>query len=258
MALDFGTHADVVFDRAPLQVVLCQIKFPPIYSLMGEAGIAGFQEAIRHLYPKTNKSVDAQFQVSDQQMSVMQSAPTFQFQSEDELWTVSLSVDFIALETPKYSHFGEFNERLERILAALARTVRPAATTRIGLRKANRLLHPNVSRPADWTGLLRPELLGVVAAQELPTPVQFAFSELRFQDEDNFMVVRHGLDPAAEQAYVVDVDYFTERPYSLDEAESAHSLLRHYSDGITSFFHWCLEPRMYDYLKPHPRTEESS
>jgi uncharacterized protein (TIGR04255 family) len=258
LALDFGTHEDVVFDRAPLQVVLCQIKFPPIYSLLSEAGIAGFQEAIRNLYPKTNKSVDAQVQMSDQQMSVMQSAPTFQFQSEDGAWTVSLSADFVALETPSYSHFGDFNARLTSILAALSRTVRPAATTRIGLRKVNRLLHPEVDRPSAWEGLLKPELLGLVAARDLPTPVQFAYAEIRFQDEDNVMVVRHGVDQTAERAYLIDVDYFTERPYSLDEPKLAFDLLRHYSDGITSFFHWCLEPSMYEYLQPRPRTGESS
>ncbi len=252
MALDFGRHDDVVFSRAPLQTVLCQIKFAPIYSLLNEAGVVGFQEAIRPLYPTTNKAVGAEVQVSPQQMSVTQSAPTFQFQTGDGAWTVSLSVDFVALETPAYSHFGEFVARLNRILTALARTVHPSPTTRIGLRKINRLEHTSITQPSQWKEFLRDELLGVDAASDLPAPV-VSYSEVRFQDEDNVMVVRHGRDQEAALAYLIDIDYYTERPYSLDEAGPATELLQHYSDGITSFFHWCLKPPLYDYLSPKPR-----
>ena len=38
MALDFCTHEDVVFEDAPLVMVLSQIRFPPILSLMAAAG----------------------------------------------------------------------------------------------------------------------------------------------------------------------------------------------------------------------------
>ncbi len=257
MALDFGRHDDVVFSRAPLQVVLCQIKFPPIYSLLSEAGVAGFQEAIRPLYPKANKSVDAQVQMTDQQMSVTKSAPTFQFQPEDGSWTVSLSADFVSLETPQYRHFGEFVRRLDHILVALSRTVHPATANRIGLRKVNRLTDPEAAEPSHWEGLLKRELLGIVAAPSLPSRVAFTYSEVHFPDEDNVMVVRHGKDPAEDQAYVIDIDYYTERPYSLEDTKPALELLQHFSDGATSFFHWCLEPKLYAQLLPHPREEES-
>lgn len=258
MGLDFGAHEHVVFERAPLQVVLCQIKFAPIYSLLSDAGVAGFQEAIRARYPNSNKSVDAQFQVAGQQMSVTQSAPTFQFQSEDGSWTVSLSTDFVSLETPAYRHFGDFVSRLDQILVALARTVHPPTAVRIGLRKVNRLTHPGVTESSHWDDLLKPELLGLVAAKDLPAPVFFSYSEVHFPDEDNVLVVRHGKDQTDHTAYLIDADYYTERPYSLEDTGPALDLLQHFSDGATSFFHWCLQPDLYEYLSPHPRTEEES
>ena len=64
---------------------------------------------------------------------------------EEGNWRVSLAIDFVALETPRYTDFGEFLDRLMFVLDVLDRTVNVGDSTRIGLRKINLLTHPSVS-----------------------------------------------------------------------------------------------------------------
>ncbi len=288
LGLDFGRHPDVIFKKAPLVVVLCQIKFEPIFSLLSEVGVAGFQEGIREKYPSARREEATQFHVSRQpsnSIGVRQSPPIWRLsdKQDDWQWRVSLAVDFIALEAPKYVDFGEFLSRMRFLLEVLDRTIHPGDATRIGLRKINQFEHPNVRGPKDWTKLLRPELISL-AGCELPGELHLSMSEVRIKDGKRELAIRHGvppessmrpggqestdrtssgggpaeagqLDGVASLSYVLDLDYSTFIPLTVRDDSAITGLLQEFSDSMTSFFHWSLGPEMHKWLEPIPRDE---
>lgn len=256
MPLEFCQHQDVVFERAPLIRVLSQIRFPPVLSLLTVAGVTGFQTAIRERYP-TMLPVESTTEVTPEPNAETQ-APVWRFTDEERQWTVGLAVNFVSLETPSYSHIGEFLERFQYILSALHRTVRPADSRRIGLRKVNMFEVAGRDTTA-LVGVVRRELLGPLGTETFPAPIAGYFSNLMFADEDNALVVRHGLaeddkgNSGDVTKFVVDLDYFTERPQEVDGTEAVIGLLRHFSDGMTSFFHWAVEDDYKIELGPRDR-----
>jgi uncharacterized protein (TIGR04255 family) len=258
VALEFCAHEDVVFDDAPLVMVLTQVRFPPILSLMAAAGVAGFQAGIRDEYPvMLPPTRQASVQIGPEAMGAQASAPVWKFADDSKQWTVGIATDFVSLETPKYSEIDEFILRFQRILEVARRTLRPAESLRIGFRKVN-MFQVDGPDTMPLTKMIRAELLGVLSVAQFPAPLAGSFTETRFQDNENALVVRHGLADTEGKPvtkFVLDMDYFTERPYQVGGDESMTDLLRYFSDGMTSFFHWALVDSYKQELHPRARTE---
>lgn len=261
MALNFGDHPDVVFDNAPLVQVLCQVKFPPILSLMTRAGVAGFQTALRDEYPVLDSvQAAAKVQMGAEAIAFSPGAPVWRFHDAQRTWIVGLAADFISLETSGYTDIEEFLERFSSALSVLRRTVRPADTMRIGMRKVNEF-QENGRDTRAFLSKLRPEVLGLSAVDSFPAPISGAMSQMHFVDDDTMLAVRHGLSENSDEekmSYVLDMDYFTERPHAIDGGDSITNLLRHFSDGMTSFFHWALVDSYKAELGPQQRAEGGS
>lgn len=286
MALEFPKSPNIVFERPPLRVVLCQIQFPPIYSLLGNAGVTGFQEAIRSDYPSSSRIDASDIHVAANSLASSNRAPTWRFTDKDENWTVSIGVNFVSLDTKgPYSHFGDFLTRLKDVLEALHRTVYPDAATRIGLRKINELTNPQVAQPRDWHGLLNPAILGPLSLPLLPGEVQRDYAELVLRDEAaDALSLRYGVvdrqslstllggpalsgeglklkarisedDIGGSDRFILDFDYSSNQPLEVAPGELLTQLLTDLSNSISSFFLWCLEDPYYEYLGPHERQE---
>lgn len=253
MALHFADHPQERFRHAPLSSVLCQLRFKnPIFALATDVGVTGFQEAVRRHYPNTQAESGTQLGLTPQGVNVQQTVPTWRFSSESGDWRVGLGVDFVSLETPNYTHFDDFYERLDGILAVLDRTVHPGASARIGLRKVNEIKRP-VAAPHEWTRYIRSELLGALAVDSFPTGVKFAFAELRFEDGDNELAIRHGLHPVEAGTYVLDMDYSTETEQEIAATPELRDLFRHFSAGMTSFFYYVAEPELIREMDAYPK-----
>lgn len=253
MALEFGQHPDVVFDRAPLISVICQVRFSPILSLLTEAGATGFQTLIRADYPKFNKDLHAEVEVGDDHVRVDRRAPIYRFQSGDDVWRASLAADFVSLETASYTNFEEFLSRTSHLLDAVQRTLLPSPSVRVGLRKVNELHLAESAPMSAWREVVNPMLLGALAVDWPSIEPAFAYSEVRFDDDDNVLVVRHGMHPERPGIYLLDQDYYTERPYDIGAIPDISSLLQHFSEGMTSFFHWALQDDFKKSLQPRQR-----
>lgn len=260
MGLEFGDHPDVVFGDAPLKTVLSQIRFSPILALMTSAGVAGFQAALRDDYPLFLDPVrSANVQVSSTSIGLEAPPPVWRLGDAERHWTVGLAVDFVSLETNQYTDIGEFLDRFGIVLAALRTTLRPSDSVRVGLRKVNFFKSPVSEQTTSLAGIIRPELLGPLAVPAFPAPIAGNASQLEFSDEENMLVVRYGLGSDDDQVgFVLDMDYSTERPYQVDGNEDIIGLLRYYSQGMTSFFHWAVEANHKATLKPRERAGSGS
>jgi uncharacterized protein (TIGR04255 family) len=254
--LDFGPHPDVVYDRAPLMTVLTQVRFPPVLSLLSRAGVTGFQEALRREYPVLLPPERvANVSMTDASVGVEASPPVWRMTDSENSWTVGLAVDFFSLETSAYLGIDDFLTRFQRILKALRATVRPAESLRIGLRKVNSISAPDVADTRSLVGMVREEMLGVLAVEKFPAPIAGAFSQLVFEDGLNQLTIRYGANKPNDEKldFIIDTDYSTEQPYAIDADEAMVGLIHHFSAGSTSFFHWALEEAYKDTLGPRPR-----
>jgi uncharacterized protein (TIGR04255 family) len=293
VALKFIEHPDVVFRKAPLVTVLSQIRFEPVLSLMSEVGIAGFQEGLRHVYPHLRCEQSGQIEIGGEssginRIGIKQAAPIWRMTDDQNSWRVSLAVDFVAVEAPRYRDFDEFLNRLMLVLDVLDRTVNVGDSTRIGLRKIN-LLDPPAISSRGWLEFLRPELLAIAGAP-IPGLLAQSMSELLLQDGLAQLLVRYGFiskeaadvladsadltkgtgpqvmnvpvsDPSglnripteAATQFVIDLDYSTIAPYPARGGDDMAEVLKEFSDGMTSFFHWAITPTYYEWLEPEPR-----
>lgn len=253
-SLRFAEHEDVVFRKAPLETVLCQVRFPPILALLDEVGVAGLQEAVRAEYPDTSSDHQVEFNVGPVNAQVKRSAPIWRMRTDPDRWTVSAAVDFVALETTHYGDWDQFRQRLEFLLAAVDRTLAPGRTKRIGLRKVNLFTHPEAKDAQEWVGLLRPELIGI-AGLETPGTVALSFSEVHYQDNaGGTLTARFGPDREASSKFRVDLDYWNEDRFAIMPSSSLVHVLAEYASSMTSFFHWIITPRLKEHLEPVPRS----
>lgn len=249
-------HDDVVFDKAPLELVLCQVRFSPVLALMDEAGVAGFQEAVRRHYPNFRGDREVEFSVNPGQASVRQKAPIWRMADEEQKWVVSVAVDFVALETPDYSDFREFRERLKFVLAAAERTIHPGRSSRVGLRKINVFSDPDVTAAPGWRGLLRPEILGLAGVEDLAGSLQRSYAEVELADDSHGkLTIRFGIDPEdkSRSRFRLDLDYWTETGFKVSPESTLLERVEGYSDAITNFFHWAITSDLHTRLKPRPR-----
>ena len=95
--------------------------------------------------------------------------------------------------------------------------------------------------------------------KQFPAPLAGSFTETNFRDDENTLVVGYGLAATAgEEAvkFVLNMDYFTEKPYQIGGNPAVTDMLRYFSDGMTSFFHWAVQDSYKKALKPQPRREE--
>lgn len=255
MTLKFTEHPDVVFTNDPLLLVLTQIRFQPIYSLVTDAAIVGFQELLRSHYPVLEKELTADIQLGTE-AKISQQVPVWRFSDQREWeWRVSLAVDFVSLETREYGDFSDFSRRLSQVLAALEQALHPSTSTRIGLRKVNELKHDSVEKSSDWSSFIRTELLGIAALPDLPVAPTLYFSNIHFAVEDSVLAVRHGISPDDPLAYRLDLDHFTERTCEISPSSALVPLLQDFSNSMTSFFHWALDEDFKKQMRPIPRDQ---
>src|SRR5437763_380247 len=119
----FPEHDRVAYEKNPLAQVICQLTFPTILKISNEAP-AGFQEAIRHDYPLYAKRGDqiiprefANLVPDDFLNAVSNTAHVFE--SDDNLWSVTLKQDSLALATKKYTRWEHFRSRIDGLARAL-------------------------------------------------------------------------------------------------------------------------------------------
>jgi len=261
VALTFPALPDVVFERAPLLVVLTQIRFPPILSLLAEPGVVGFQEAIRDDYGQMVKVDESGVLLGPSGVQTERHAPIWKFTPDgNEDWVVSLSVDFVSFETPEYTHADDFIRRFNRVLDALDRTVHPASSTRIGLRKVNDITAPApVTHTSGWREFLNPSLLGISGEEPLAPYVVETRNHARLRDENgDELAILHGLVGDNLGQYRLDLDYYSERPLEIRASSELSELLRTFAASETEFFMWALDPAFRETFGPISRPKEGT
>lgn len=254
--LELPAPDPVVFERSPLSLVVCQLRFEHLGEV--EPHQASLRELLGDAYPLSQRLQATELQVGagGAQAAV---ANGLRFASIEGDWTFTLMPDFASLETTAYTDWEDFESRLKHVLEALVGAARPRVETRLGLRYVNQLELESVKAPSDWTQYLQP---AVVADLSVDAPLSASLLTLHQMMQLDIgdgarLTFRHGLPVeatgnGAALVYLLDFDCFRQQERPL-EIEGILSEADRFNTTITSLFQWCLLEPLRKELKPRAK-----
>jgi len=240
---------EVPLRDAPLVRVIAQLRFPVITMMTKQEFIAPFQEAIRSTYPILRQEQTQGFMMAPLGPVLGQKQIAWRFSDIENAWRVSLTPEFLALETTRYRSRDDFLARLQTLVVALQQHIEPKVLERLGLRCIDRIAGEALG---DIGTLVRHEVLGVVE-----TPLhQYAshiLSETLLQPPEakEQILVRWGrlpagatvdpfaIEPIGQASWILDLDMFSteQRPFV---SEQILADARRYAERLYSVFRWAV------------------
>jgi uncharacterized protein (TIGR04255 family) len=245
----FPSSPRVIYGRAPLIQVICQLRFPQLLSIEGKPPV-DFQERIRDTFPLLERDSNP----FPPDLQAQSSLANYRFLTENRDYIVTLTSQSIALSTGSYTRWECFRDMLKVPLDALITIYRPSFFSRIGLRYQDAICRSAIDLgDTPWSELLRKEVLG-----ELALPVFEAGLEdtaqralkIRIPDGSGSILWRHGLGKVQnreELCYIIDIDLFTE---GKSDVENAESILDGFNSMAGNAFRWSITPKLRDALGP--------
>jgi uncharacterized protein (TIGR04255 family) len=253
-----------LYQKNLLDQVICQLRFPPILKIDMQAPFE-FQDIIRQSYPLYATAKEGQPDLSPETM--VQLPPgmraisavdkmNYRFFSEDQLWTVNLASQFIALTTRAYQSWQPYRDRIDLPLRALTEIYRPSFLSRVGLRYINVIRRSSLGLVGvPWSELIQPQIAGILASSDVAVEAvqkELCNHELRLGSGQTLLRLVHGLgsdNQTGEQVYMLDFDFFSD-----DRLEFADVLIKldEFNHHARRFFHWCVTEKLLEALEPQP------
>src|SRR3989442_1360404 len=149
----------VQFRKAPLRLVIGQVRFTIMPRFGQDAFIAGFQEAIRSSYPKVAREAAITYQLSSTGIKPNTGEKLWRFSSRDLLWSVVVGESAITLESRDYDSMNDFLNRFRILLETAEEQLEVTDRLRLGLRYINEGRYPGAASLSDWRTLLNQDFL---------------------------------------------------------------------------------------------------
>jgi uncharacterized protein (TIGR04255 family) len=248
----------VRFENNPLQTVVWQLRFPPVWAVDDPAFAARLQKVLGDEYPRADpRASQINIQVGEGVAAGPGEPAPWIFRDDTGEWVVAVQRNFLSLETTNYTRFEDFEDRLTRLLAAGEEELGLRYVSRLGLRYVDRIRHEELQSPADSTRFLNPELLGLVAGREIAPFVRDAMQQIRLALAPGQLMIRHGylgeVDPEGP-SYLIDIDAFNdeEQPY---DRHACLDMTRAFKRHCWNFFRQSISDEMAAYLEPRSLDE---
>ena len=146
-----------VYEKQQIIEVICQLRFPTILSIDTDVPSA-FQDTIRARFPR--------YEVREENLpnpGGMKKQKNHSFISADGSYKLSLTQNFIALSTMRYSAWEDFASWLDEPLMHFINVYKPAFFERIGLRYLNGFSREALGLEGRrWNDLVQTRYLGVL------------------------------------------------------------------------------------------------
>lgn len=239
--------AEVPLKDAPLLRVIAQLRFPEILSVEQRDFVAPFQEAVRAKYPVLRQEQTEGILLGSGSIAPVKPQIAWRFSDTDGHWRVSLTPEFLALETTKYVSRSDFFDRLKAAAEALDEHIEPGQLDRLGVRYIDRITGGAVD---DIAKLVRPEVLGITGTIAAAHATH-ALSESMFDLADARVLARWGclppgatvdpaaIEPAKEKSWILDLDMFSAAPmpFIVDRVVAE---AQRYAERIYTVFRWAV------------------
>jgi uncharacterized protein (TIGR04255 family) len=217
-----------------------------------QAYIAGFQESVRKDYPRfSSESMGLSFAI---QMGVGVTQPTlrtfWRMASFDSKWVLTLTQDFLTLETTAYIHRDDFVKRWAAIIDAFQRSFTDITVVRYGLRYVNRIDDPALMDRIKE--LVNPAALGIISQLPGAERAEVSMSEAVFSVPEGKMRVKWGIlpanamhdpsiQPSTKRSWILDYDIFQESSPSPLELEAVKDVAPRFAERGYAMFRWMVE-----------------
>lgn len=255
--MPFPNTPRVIYAQNPLDEVICQIRFPTILRIDAELPVA-FQDSIRSVYPTFREKRGRQFDMPmPKEVARFLNAEKegYEFVSEDALWMVSLTKDFLALSTKGYVRWEGFLDRWLLPFRKLIEIYHPAYCIRVGLRYKDVIRKSNLGlKNEPWATLLNSYIAGELSAPEIPSEnIELASNELLINlgNKKGKVRIKHGLiidEQNPGDGYLIDCDFFIE---SKTETNNVEETLAYFNRSAGNLFRWCISPRLHKAMVPN-------
>lgn len=244
----------VVYEKNPLNEVICQFRFSHLLKIDSEVP-AAFQEAIKSEYPILEIQDGVQVMLSNldaPQPLPIKKSRAYAFFTEDRSWQVTLSPEFIALTAFSYECWEAFAERFDSILSAFQDQYRVSRFTRVGLRYKNIIDRGELGlQEPPWHELVEPHALGWLGSGNfferdmvsLGSSIEFAIQEAAAKIRAELLEN----SATKQQAILLDADFFANNSLEQEAARRVVDELHAYSGP---FFRWCITDKLHEALGP--------
>lgn len=151
------------YNKAQLVEVICQLRYPTILSIETKEP-ADFQDMIRDVFPRYTCQIEQLPPVN----GAAQTVKNHNFLSEDNTYKISMTKDFIAFSTMRYTNWEDFAHRLDEPLGKFIQLYRPVCFDRVGLRYVNAISREALGlAERRWNDLFQPPYLSVLDEDEV-------------------------------------------------------------------------------------------
>lgn len=257
----------VIYNKNPLDVVICQLIFPPILKIDTEVPVA-FQERVRKYFPNFSEGSEIlNIDISSGVIDQIQSDPTkqilkpfscknYEFSSEDEQWKINLTRTFVSLDTNKYKRWETFMEKLRVPFEALKEVYSPDYFLRVGLRYIDVFNRSFLKLPdtTKWDELLQPYILGILGypQTEVKDKVKNFASmyEIELSDDGSRVMINTKLVKAVkndEICFMIDSDFYNANKTPI---ESTMERLNFFNAHASRLIQWCITDRLHNAMEP--------
>jgi uncharacterized protein (TIGR04255 family) len=243
---------EVPLKEAPLVRVIAQVRFPSILSIGEASFVAAFQEQIRGQYPVLQPEQTRSFVFGPQGLEPAAPTMVWRFIDKTEKWRISLTSNFVTLETTDYLSRADFLQRFQEILVAIDTHIKPQVFERLGLRYIARLIGQDVDRLTEF---VRPEVSGVLAS-EIAAYAEQSINDSFFTLPDQLSQIRSrwgrfpanvtidptAIEPVPEPSWVIDLDMFT-TPFAEVKAFEVEPMMNDtqaFAERLYTFFRWAV------------------
>jgi len=261
--MTFPDTPRVIYQKNPLDQVICQLRFPPILKIDTQIP-AEFQDAIRLQYPMYSELKE---EMADLPVELLAQSPpqiasaipisaknrmNYRFSTPDEKWTVNLTNNFLALTCFEYDRWENFRRHLDLPLRVLIDIYKPASFSRIGLRYVN-VINRSVLGLSDvgWSELIQPYISGVLSVLDQATVLgSLSNDEIRLDKEKGVVRIVHGIATSrndGEKVYLIDNDFFVEGNIEISHATEK---LDYFNDWGRKLFRWAIGDRLHQSMEP--------
>lgn len=152
-------NKSIEYENNQLAEVICQLRFPTILSIDTREP-AEFQEAVRQDFPKYMLQVEKLPPINGSQQRQVNN---YSFISEDGGYKLSLTKNFLALSTVRYTNWDDFARWLDQPLGMFISIYKPAYFERVGLRYVNAFSREKLGlTDCRWDELIAPRYLSVL------------------------------------------------------------------------------------------------
>lgn len=246
---------EIALRAAPLISVIAQVRFPALLAVQNQDRVAVFQEVIRKTYPHlTREEIPTALIVDPARQLSPFGGMAVHWRFADGMgaawkWRISLTQDFISLESRAYQSRKDFLERLQVILHALEATLAPSHVTRLGMRYIDQIIGEPVSRIGS---LLRTEVMGI--AGSLGENAKQFFTELHVGAEPGDLVARWGklpagmtidpnlVPPLGEDSWLIDLDVSRTEEDAAFNTATVIDTARLAAERVYAVFRWMVTP----------------